>query len=286
MSSKRAIIRLAIASGCLLVLGAGCSVLEEVSPETTLAPAAPPPPPVDAAAPVGALPPAEAPVTPPPVAAPAAVDGVNQRNPGDFYSQYGVYERVQFAPGTSGTTISGGIVRGEVNGYLFGASAGQRMTVDLASDNAIFDIFAPDDTLIDFGQSAIVDPLGMNGDYLVVVQSESGNASFTLSVQITSPASNTGASGQGADEEGAAEASPCPAGYQEWDGNYPLRICHKGPTVTTLQALLADLGYNIAVDGFFGESTRAALSAEFLGAPGEITNPVDFEALRTCDADC
>lgn len=203
-------------------------------------------------------------------------DAGAERNPGDTYGPYGLYERVQFPSGSTGTTISDGVVRGTVNGYLFGASAGQRMSIELKSENAVFDLYAPDDSLLTGGRFAVVDPLDMDGDYLVVVQSEFGNASFDLIAEITWPA----------DDEGAAEATSCPVGYEEFNGNYPLRICHKGETVSVLQELLVDLGYNIEVDGFFGESTQAALADAFDDGIGEISVPAEMEALRTCDGDC
>ena len=59
----------------------------------------------------------------------------------------------------------------------------------------------------------------------------------------------------------------------------------KGEIVEVLQALLVDLGYDLDVDGFFGEATEAALAEEFDDV-GEITVPADMEALRTCDDDC
>lgn len=216
-------------------------------------------------------------------APPAATGGGgagSERNPGD-YAEYGVYERVNFPRGSTGTTVSGGVVRGTVNGYLFGASAGQRMTVEIIPgerDNAVFDLYDPSDKLLTGGRYALVDPLPANGDYLVVVQSEAGNASFDMKVEITTP--------DPADAGAAAEASSCPAGYTEFDGQYPLRICHKGETVKTLQALLVDLGYKIDVDGFFGPATQAALVEEFGEGNGEITAPSDMEALWDCDADC
>jgi hypothetical protein len=205
----------------------------------------------------------------------AGADTGSERNPGDAYGEYGVYERVNFPAGSSGTTVSAGVVRGTVNGYLFAASAGQVMTVEIVSENAVFDLYAPDDSALTGGRYALVDPLPANGDYLIVVQSEFGNASFELIVEINTPDP----------QDGAAEASACPAGYTEFDNQYPLRICHKGEIVEVLQALLVDLGYDLDVDGFFGEATEAALAEEFDDV-GEITVPADMEALRTCDDDC
>jgi hypothetical protein len=211
-------------------------------------------------------------------AADPADAAAGERNPGDLYGPYGVYERVNFPRGSTGTTVSDGVVRGTVNGYLFGASAGQTMTIELVSDNATFDLYGPDDRLLTGGRYALVDPLDLDGDYLVVVQSEFGNASFDLIAEITGPV--------GGDDEGAAEATSCPVGYTEFDGTYPLRICHKGEMVSVLQENLVALGYDIEVDGYFGEATRAALAEEFEDGVGEIRVPADMEALRVCDDDC
>ncbi|WP_395154368.1 peptidoglycan-binding protein [Ilumatobacter sp.] len=203
----------------------------------------------------------------------ASAAPADERNPGNVYGPYGIYKRVQFPSGSTGTTVSDGVVRGTVNGYLFGASAGQRMSLELLSENAVFDLYAPDDRLLTGGRYAFVDPLEMDGEYLVVVQSEFGNASFDLIVEITWPDN----------DEGAAEATSCPVGYVEFDGAYPLHICHKGETVTILQERLVSLGYDIAIDGYFGESTQNAL-AEVFGGVGVIEVPSDLEAL--CGADC
>lgn len=208
----------------------------------------------------------------------AATGSSSERNPGGVYGPYGVYERVQFPAGTTGTTFSDAVVRGTVNGYLFGARSGQRMTVELVSENAVFTLFAPDDTELTGGRYALVDPLDMDGDYLVVVESEFGNASFELIAEITDST--------GGDDDGAAEATSCPVGYVEFDGNYPLRICHKGEIVSVLQSHLVDLGYDIDVDGYFGEQTQTALADAFDDGVGELRVASDMEALRDCDADC
>lgn len=257
-----------------IVVAAGV-VFGACGSDTTSSPTAPSaaaPAATDAAADVTAEPPADS------VAGDGGSAG-SQRNPGGVYGPYGVYERVQFPPGSTGTTVSGGVVRGTVNGYLFGARSGQRMIVELKSDNAVLSLYAPDDTYLTGGsRSAWVDPLDMDGDYLVVVESEFGNASYELTAEITDSA--------GGDEEGANEATSCPAGYVDFDGNYPLRICHKGDTVELLQERLVALGYDIEVDGFFGEQTQTALADVFEDGVGEIRVAADLESLRDCDDDC
>jgi hypothetical protein len=198
-----------------------------------------------------------------------------ERNPNDTYGEYGIYERVNFPAGSLGTTVSAGVVRGTVNGYLVRASAGQQMTVEITSENAVFDLYAPDDSLLTGGRYAFVDPLDADGDYLIVVQSEFGNASFDLAIQITA----TGDPGGAGEQEGAAEASACPAGYTDFNGDFPLRLCHKGETVEVVQERLVALGYNLDVDGYFGASTEEAVADLFGDGVAELFPP-DIESLR------
>lgn len=98
-------------------------------------------------------------------------------------------------------------------------------------------------------------------------------------VATAAPAATTVASSVApADSDGEAAATSCPEGYVEFDGVYPLRICHSGETVTLLQQGLVDLGYDIVVDGLFGAQTQAAV-VDALGGVGEIATPADLEAL-------
>ena len=84
----------------------------------------------------------------------------------------------------------------------------------------------------------------------------------------------------------ASPSALCPNGYQVVAaGAYPLEPCQKSETIEIVQQLLRDLGYNIAVDGFWGEGTAAVLRAEFGENITELI-PADVEALRNCDADC
>ena len=171
--------------------------------------------------------------------------------------------------------MSDGVAPGTVNGYLYGAAAGQKMTLVLDGLNAVFDVYGPDDAALGSGDSGgtpvVIDPLPANGDYLVVVQSVRGGTGFDLSVEITSPSGSPPAS-----------AAKC-ATYTEFAGDYPLRICHKGPLVRDVQQALADLGYKVDVDGFFGPGTVAALEDYFDDGIAELMPP-DIEAL-TFDED-
>lgn len=117
----------------------------------------------------------------------APADGGNaaQRNPGGVYGDYGIYERVRFAPGTTGTTVSGGVVTGTVNGYLVGAAAGQSMELILTSDTGgLMDVYAPDDSTLATGTQFFSDELPATGDYLVVVTRTAGNATYDLSIIV------------------------------------------------------------------------------------------------------
>lgn len=103
----------------------------------------------------------------------------------------GVTERVRFAPGTSGATIKGAVVRGERDVYILGAAAGQWIKVKIYSleDNAVFQLQNPDGTLEAMpgdGQDTkfYQGPLPSNGDYRVIVGGTRGNASYTLMVEI------------------------------------------------------------------------------------------------------
>jgi hypothetical protein len=78
--------------------------------------------------------------------------------------------------------------------------------------------------------------------------------------------------------DGEVGATSCPDGYVDFDGVYPLRICDRGDTVTTLQQALVDRGHDIVVDGLFGPQTQDALLDELDGV-GEIATQADLDAL-------
>ena len=84
-------------------------------------------------------------------------------------------ERVAFAPGTSGATISGAIRGYETVDYLLGAGTGQVMTVNFAPSNpsAYFNVLAPGaDTAIFNGSidgNNFEAALPAAGDYVVQV---------------------------------------------------------------------------------------------------------------------
>ncbi len=121
------------------------------------------------------------------------------RNPGGVYGDYGVYERVSFPAGSSGTTISDAVAQGTVNGYLLEAGAGQLMTVTITSQHAdftaMFEVYAPDDTRLP-AEGSVEDSealtssasftLPADGEYLVVVSAERGGSPYVLEFEITS----------------------------------------------------------------------------------------------------
>ncbi|BFM38212.1 hypothetical protein [Synechocystis sp. LKSZ1] len=109
-------------------------------------------------------------------------------------------QTVKFAPGTSGTTVKGSVIRGERSIYALGAKGGQTMALDLSSveNNAVFQIYAPGarqkgdeivgQTLPGAGEtddaSRWQGKLPRSGQYWVVVGGTRGNASYQLKISI------------------------------------------------------------------------------------------------------
>ena len=93
---------------------------------------------------------------------------------------------VQFDDGAFGTTLAGAVIRGDRDLYVLQAKADQELILNIASweDNAVFDVLAPDETLIvDEARDAAV-PLPETGSYKVVVGGTRGNATYTLNILI------------------------------------------------------------------------------------------------------
>ncbi len=102
----------------------------------------------------------------------------------------GIDERIEFAPGTDSATIEDGVVLGTTNRYHLRAAAGQTMAIALESveANAVFSVFAPDQTLISNpGVTTFAGTLPTSGDYLVEVATVRGNATYRMDVQIVGP---------------------------------------------------------------------------------------------------
>ena len=95
-------------------------------------------------------------------------------------------QRVEFAPGTSWTTLENSVVRGDRDVYLLGAQGGQQMNLDIESleSNAVFDVISPSGTVM--AREAVSESLVLpqTGDYTVIVGGTRGNASYTLEVAI------------------------------------------------------------------------------------------------------
>ncbi len=103
-----------------------------------------------------------------------------------FVGRYYEAEVVRFDPGTSGTTISGGVVRGDRNVYFLGAGAGQTMSLAITSleDNAVFDVYPPSGPPIQLEATDADIVLPESGEYKIVVGGTRGNATFELTVSI------------------------------------------------------------------------------------------------------
>ena len=104
----------------------------------------------------------------------------------------GVKKKVRFAPGTSSTTIKGGVVRGDRDRYYIGAKAGQKMTVKITSleKNAVFQIYyhGEEESLPGAGDGDDATnwsgELPIDNEYVIVVGGTRGNASYTLTISI------------------------------------------------------------------------------------------------------
>ena len=104
----------------------------------------------------------------------------------------GVKKKVHFAGGTSSTTISGGVIRGEGDRYYVGAKKGQTMSVKITSeeDNAVFQIYLEGEQESLPGAGDGDDAMKWSGklpadsEYVIVVGGTRGNASYTLTISI------------------------------------------------------------------------------------------------------
>lgn len=119
------------------------------------------------------------------VTAPAAEDS-DVENVQGTAEVFGVDAIVRFETGGTSATMSDAVVRGERNRYTLEAAAGQTMIVGIVSleDNAVFDIYGPDDVLLAAEGTAASIVLPVDGDYVIVVGGTRGNASYDLTVEI------------------------------------------------------------------------------------------------------
>lgn len=104
----------------------------------------------------------------------------------------GVKQKVRFARGSSSTTISGAVVRGDRDRYYLGAKKGQTMSVKITSleNNAVFQVFLPGEQEALAGAGEEDDATKWSGElpedaeYVIVVGGTRGNATYKLTVSI------------------------------------------------------------------------------------------------------
>ncbi len=99
--------------------------------------------------------------------------------------------RIRFARGKSSAVVSNAVIRGDVDTYLVGAKARQKMTVKITSveRNAVFSIEKPgggylDNAGEDDDQTVWRGTLPESGDYKITVAGTRGNATYRLTVTI------------------------------------------------------------------------------------------------------
>lgn len=104
----------------------------------------------------------------------------------------GVKQKVRFPRGSSSTTISGAVVRGDRDRYYLGASGGQTMSVRITSleKNAVFQVYLPGEQEALPGAGEEDDAtnwsgeLPADGEYVIVVGGTRGNATYKLTISI------------------------------------------------------------------------------------------------------
>lgn len=103
----------------------------------------------------------------------------------------GITKRLKFAKGKSSATVSGAVLRGDLDTYIVGAKSGQMMYTKITSleNNAVFSIKGPDgEYLQDVGEEDdrmdATSDLPYDGDYKIIVGGTRGNASYKLTVSI------------------------------------------------------------------------------------------------------
>ncbi len=95
-------------------------------------------------------------------------------------------QEIQFKRGSSSAEVKGGVARGEVMIYLINAKQGQTMNVEIQSveGNAAFKVVDPNTNAVVEGEKSWSGELPQTGQYQIVVGTERGGASYTLSVSI------------------------------------------------------------------------------------------------------
>ncbi|HEY9752096.1 MAG TPA: hypothetical protein V6C46_04050 [Coleofasciculaceae cyanobacterium] len=100
-------------------------------------------------------------------------------------------QRIKFAPGSNSATVETAVVLGTRDRYLLNARQGQVLTLKISSveKNALFDVLTPPNrvgqrTILVEGATRWQGRLPVSGDYIVVVGSTRGNATYKLQVDI------------------------------------------------------------------------------------------------------
>jgi hypothetical protein len=104
----------------------------------------------------------------------------------------GVRKRIKFPHGRTSTVISNSVLREDIDQYLIGARAGQRMKVEITSveGNAAFQIQRPSSkgmlpgAALDDDATRWNGELSETGDYVIEVAPTRGNATYRLKVEI------------------------------------------------------------------------------------------------------
>lgn len=95
-------------------------------------------------------------------------------------------QQIQFKRGASSAERKGGVARGEVIIYTINAKQGQTMNIEIQSveGNAVFKVVDPNTNGVAEGKRSWSGKLSQTGQYQIVVGTERGGASYTLSVSI------------------------------------------------------------------------------------------------------
>lgn len=207
-------------------------------------------------------------------------------------------ERVQFAAGTTGTTIEGRITGYEIVDYKLGAQAGQRMIATMTTDSGAnyFNLMAPGETEVAFfngsiGENSFDGSLPESGDYTIrVYQMRSAarrneTATYTLSVEITSPESAGTSLGAVADakvpgtEFHATGSIPCARAADQPMEQCEFGVVREGGGAGTIEVSWPDGGKRII---FFEDGTPISFdsSEADAGAEMKVGKEVDLFHVR------
>lgn len=98
----------------------------------------------------------------------------------------GIDEVVRFDTGGTSAVLENGVIRGERNRYTLEAAAGQTMNLTITSleDNAVLDVYGPNQAEIVVEVTSTSIELPADGVYTIIVGGTRGNASYELTVEI------------------------------------------------------------------------------------------------------